>query len=160
MSDVKDIDLGWKRIKKELMLIDNSYTKVGIQSDAGTEADGQNISAVGAYNEYGTKDIPARPFMRSTFDEQKAKLKSIQEKEYAKILAGKQSVKKALGFIGEFMTGEIKKKITTLRIPPNAPATIKAKKSTNPLIDTGRMRASITYVEFIKGKKGKGDANK
>ena len=153
-ADVKDIDLGWKRIKKELKLLDNSYTIVGIQSDAGKEEDGQNIAAVGAYNEFGvpSNNIPARPFMRSTFEEQKEKLKIVQRAQYSRVLAGTRSVKSALALIGEFMTGKIKRKITSLRMPPNLPATIKSKKSSNPLIDTGRMRASITHKEVLKGK--------
>lgn len=149
MERVKDIDLGWKRIKEELKLIDKSYTQIGIQKDAGEE-DGQAIAAIGAYNEFGTERIPSRPFMRSTFDEQRTKTKAIIEHQYGKILKGETSVKRALGSIGEYMEGEVKKKITTLKTPPNAPSTIARKGSSNPLIDTGRMRASIRHIEVLK----------
>ncbi len=154
-ADVKDIDKGWRRIKKELKLLNNSYTLVGIQSNAGKEADGQNIAAVGAYNEYGvpSKNIPARPFMRSTLNEQKSRLTGIKKSQYLKILSGIRSVERGLSLIGEFMTGEIKKKITTLKVPKNDPKTIRRKGSSNPLIDTGRMRASITHKEILRGHK-------
>lgn len=151
-DDVKDIDLGWKKIKKELHLINKSFTKIGIQSTAGTEEDGATIAMVGLYNEFGTKDIPARPFMRSSFEENKKQIEKIKASQYAKILAGKQTVKKALGLIGEFMVGKVKLKITSLRTPKNADSTIRIKKSSNPLIDTGRMRASIKHVEVLQGK--------
>lgn len=149
MAAVKDIDLGWKRIKGELKLIDKSYTQIGIQKDAGTE-NGQSIAAIGAYNEFGTGNIPSRSFMRSTFDEQRTKIKAIIEHQYSRILKGEITVKKALGLIGEYMEGEVKKKITTLKTPPNDPRTIAMKGSSNPLIDTGRMRASIRHIEVLK----------
>jgi hypothetical protein len=41
--------------------------------------------------------------------------------------------------------GDIQHEITVLRHPPNAPATIRAKGSSKPLIDTGEMRQSVTY---------------
>lgn len=149
MHEIKDIDLGWRRIKKELKLIDKSYTQIGVQKDAGEE-DGQSIAAIAAYNEYGTDNIPSRSFMRSTFDEQQVKLKAVIKKQHSLILKGERTVKRSLGLIGEYMEGAIKKKITDLKTPPNKPATIRAKGSSNPLIDTGRMRASIRHVEVLK----------
>ncbi len=150
-ENVKDIDLGWKKIKKEIGLLNKSYTKIGIQSTAGSE-DGVTIAMIGLYNEFGTKGIPARPFMRSSFAENKKQVEKIKASQYAKILAGKQTVKRALGLIGEFMVGKVKLKITSLRTPKNADFTIRIKKSSNPLIDTGRMRASIKHVEVLQGK--------
>lgn len=153
---IKDIDLGWNKIKKELKLINNSYTKVGIQGNAGEEKNGASIVMVGVYNEFGTPNakypIPARPFMRTSFEEQKKELKKIQDSQYQKILKGKTTVKRALGLIGEFMTGKVKEKITKIKSPPNAESTKASKGSSNPLIDTGRMRASVTHVEVIQGK--------
>jgi len=150
MGEIKDIDLGWRRIKKELKLINKSYTQIGIQKDAGTEKDGQSIAAIAAYNEFGTDRIPERSFMRSTFDEQHSKIKGIINKQYSLILKGHKTVKGSLGLIGEYMEGRIKKKITDLKTPPNAPITIARKGSSNPLIDTGRMRASVRHIEVLK----------
>jgi len=151
-KNTKDVDLGWFRIKKELRLIDKSYTQIGIQKDAGNEEDGKSIVEVAANNEYGVGNIPQRSFMRSTFDEQRVKINDVVSKQYEKILDGKSTVKKSLGLLGEFMEGKIKRKITDLKTPPNSPLTIKLKKSSNPLIDTGTMRASIRHVEVIEEK--------
>ena len=76
---VNDIDHGWKRIKKELHLAKNSYTKVGIQHDAGAN-EGVSIAKYAADNEFGVPEqhIPARPFMRSSFDKNRNEIKKIQ----------------------------------------------------------------------------------
>lgn len=172
-DNVKDIDLGWNRIKKELKLLNKSYTKIGIQGKEAKKehpirkekgnnkkgagkTKGATIAEVGLYNEYGTPNakhpIPARPFMRSSFEENKRNIEKVKASQYAKILAGKQTVKRALGLIGEFMVGKIKLKITKLRTPPNAAWTIKSKGSSNPLINMGTMRAAITHIEVLQGK--------
>lgn len=47
--------------------------------------------------------------------------------------------------IGAVAAGEVKKYMTELKTPPNAASTIRKKGSANPLIDSGAMRASVTY---------------
>lgn len=153
---VVDNDKKWLRIKKELKLIDGSYTKVGLQHD-GKEYPGKDklVSQIGFDNEHGVHGkkgwkIPPRPFMSTSFDESKHKIEALTKKEYNKVIAGEISVKRALALVGEWMVGVVKTKITNIKEPPNAPFTIHKKKSSNPLIDTGRMRASITHQEVIK----------
>ena len=159
---VHDIDHGWKRIKKELHLAKNSYTKVGIQHDAGKN-EGVSIAEYAANNEFGVPEryIPARPFMRSAFDMSRNKIKKIQTSQYDKILQGHSTVKKSLAILGEYMEGQVKKRITDIKTPKNKLSTILAKSNyrkpykTNPLIDTGMMRASVRHVEVINDKTGK-----
>lgn len=165
---VKDIDLGWKKIKKELKLLNKSYTRVGIQGKEGKEKHsvkgknkkkGATIAEIALYNEYGTPNakhpIPARPFMRTSFEENKKRIKKIKSSQYAKILAGRQTVRGALRLLGEFMVGKVKLKITAIKSPPNAAWTIESKGSSNPLIDTARMRNSVTHIEVLQGKEKK-----
>lgn len=157
MANVKDIDLGWKRIKEELALAKNSFTKIGVQvntkhepSDKGSRPKKTvDMVVIAASNEFGTKTIPARPSLRTAFDENKHEINALIKDEYSKILKGESTVKKSLALVGEFMEAKIKKKITEIRTPPNAVSTIKRKKSSNPLIDTGQFRASIRHVEEI-----------
>ncbi len=88
--------------------------------------------------------IPERSFVRSTFDE---KADEIEEKAKDVIVAAvnRTDVNKALNLAGQYIEGEIKKKIGNGPFVPNAPATIRKKKSSNPLIDTGHMRQSVRY---------------
>ena len=61
------------------------------------------------------------------------------------IFTGKKSMKTVLSIMGELIKANIVQKIVSLRSPANAPSTIQGKGSSNPLIDTGRMRQSIDY---------------
>ena len=47
--------------------------------------------------------------------------------------------------LGEMARGDIVESITKLNTPPNSPKTIALKGSSNPLIDTGFLRANVTF---------------
>lgn len=155
-------DLGWNRIKSELRKADNSHTKVGFPSGSpvappfvkgsGHEVAGDmaTVAEVAAFQEWGTRYIPARPFMSTSFNEAKESLKIGIANLYKDITEGKRTTLEALKIIGEFMASETKKKITDIRSPKLKDATIKRKGSSNPLIDIGQMRASVTHKEFIE----------
>ena len=51
----------------------------------------------------------------------------------------------ALQRAAEVFQGAIQKEITNLKEPPNSPATIAKKGSSNPLIDSGDMRKSVKW---------------
>jgi hypothetical protein len=135
------------RAKKGTALVE-----VGVISDE-TYEDGLTVVEVAVWNEFGTKHIPERPFIRSTVKQQKAPLKAFSGKLLQKILDGKLTREKALGLLGQKVSGEIKETITSLRTPPNAPSTVEAKKSSNPLIDTGELRQSITFEVVDNAKR-------
>lgn len=106
---------------------------------------GTFVAQVAYFNEFGTLNIPMRPFFRNAIN------KNIK-KWYATLQNGinqNATPSKALSIVGEVARADIVESITSLREPPNAESTIKQKKSTNPLIDTGLMRRSVTYK--VKG---------
>lgn len=171
-------DLGWGNITRSLAQADNSYTKVGFPQDARPGKPNKKkikghdiatnmteIATIAAFNEWGTKSttssrsgginigsgsIPPRPFMSTSFDENKSDLQIVKKKLYQAIIDGKINTPEALKIIGEWMTNKVKAKIRSLRTPPNAPYTIRKKKSSNPLIDLGQMINSVTHTETIK----------
>lgn len=105
------------------------------------------LGDVAVINEFGAPDhhIPERSFIRSTFDE-KSKEWSQKMKEYKKLInKDKMTLEKALSEIGEQIRGDIIDKIINLDTPPNAQSTIRAKGSSNPLVDTGQLKGSIKY---------------
>ena len=110
---------------------------VGLLGDSGAHEGGTSIVEVATYNEFGTRNIPERSFLRSTYEENKDEWISDLMQRY-------QSNKKMDG-LGMRMKRDVQKKITELSAPPNSEATIRKKKSSNPLIDTGLMRQSINY---------------
>jgi len=146
MATVIDRDLGWKRIVAELTAVDGKAVKVGVLSDAGSEAGGQSLASVATYNEFGTsRGIPPRPFMAQTFETRNREISEFIAKQKDAVLDGKATFSGALGKIGEKYKGMIQREIASGGFAANAPATIRQKGSSKPLIDTGRLRQSINW---------------
>ena len=73
------------------------------------------------------------------------------DRMYDRVLQGKATVVASLTGFAEQVAGDVRRNITKLRTPPNAPATITKKGSSNPLIDTGTMRQSVRGRVIIHG---------
>lgn len=179
-SGVKDIDRGLKELRKRFREVNGAYVKVGVTSDVGSQPKKERTEGGGVedgpltlvevawFNEFGTTrktknggrvpHVPARSFVRSTADEQRARVANMTRALSAKILRRELSVAEALKLIGEFMQAQIQRKITKLKEPPNAPSTIAAKGSSNPLIDIGQLRQNIRYEVFVPLAGGAGGA--
>ena len=134
-----------------------SGVKVGFFSTAKYQ-DGTPVAAVAAWNEFGTKTIPERPFFRNALAESERGVSNI----LAKGIDTKKMVvdERLAGRVGAYVAGQVMESITALKGPPNASETVRRKGSTNPLIDTGMMRASVGWsveespVEYPRGRPG------
>ena len=106
-----------------------------------------SVAGIGFVHEFGSKDgsIPERSFIRSTIQGKKKQIIAMQKKLLKKIISGDMEVEQALGLLGEYVSDEIRKKIVSIKDPPNKQSTIDAKGSSNPLIDTSQLKNSITY---------------
>lgn len=60
-----------------------------------------------------------------------------------------QSMDQILEAVGVVAAGKVKVYMTDLKTPPNAASTIRKKGSSNPLIDSGAMRQSVTHQVSI-----------
>lgn len=90
--------------------------------------------------------IPERSYIRGTFDKEYKKIESRIEKAFRAVLADRMKPKRAMGIIGEWLVTLVKRYMVELSSPPNAEVTKSNKKGQdNPLIDSGRLRQSITY---------------
>lgn len=143
-SFVEDIDKGYQAFKKEIERAKNTYVKVGVMEAAG-DYDAISVAEVAAINEYGTENNPERPFMRNAYQRNFDKLRFMVDKKYDDFLMARVSLFDALTAVGMFLQGEIQREIVNLKRPPNSPRTIELKGSSNPLIDSGQLRQSITY---------------
>lgn len=106
---------------------------------------------------YGDDKIPPRPFLEEGIMEQKNELNLLIKTHYEKKVAGGEE-KNTLARIGAFCVGAVKEFVFGdyyRRAVPNAPSTIRRKSkkkggqtlvSDKPLIDTGDMINSTTYV--------------
>ena len=98
------------------------------------------------WNHYGTsRGIPPRPFMLNAIRKNRRVLLQGLKDIAEGVFRGETTLEIEMTKLGAFAQGLIQKEITDLKDPPNAPATIKAKGSSNPLIDSGEMRAAVTW---------------
>lgn len=144
---MKDKDLGYKDIIKQLKSLKNKSIEAGVLSNAGDNQEtGTLIAEYAYYNEYGTKHIPARPFMSMTFDEQNSNwVKSLDSILEKLVNNNNVDIEKSISLVGEQVVNDIKEKITSNIPPALKTSTIKRKKSSKTLIDTGNMRDSINF---------------
>lgn len=117
-------------------------TKVRVGFPAGT---GGDIVARALYQEFGTKTIPERPFLRITMRAERNKYQRMMAVGAREILHGGTSMRSILSRLGILAQGDVQGTITSLQSPPNAPSTIRQKGSSNPLIDTGEMRQRVSF---------------
>lgn len=157
-----DRDLGMLDFIKRIREVKDARVHVGVLADdskGGAREGDLTVAEIAAILEYGTKDghIPARPFLRHTFDAHREEMEKIGEKLIGQAVDGKITVDKALGIMGAKLSAEVKKCITSGPgvPPPNAPSTIKAKGSSRPLVDTGRLVNAITWAIVPAGEKEK-----
>lgn len=120
---------------------------IGYQEDSGSYGDGPTVAQVACWNEFGTEHSPARPFMRQTYEDYSEDIIKRGQSEIKKEIAtGSPNAEKTFNAIGVCVKGYIQKEIVEGDFEPNAPSTIAKKGSSRPLIDTGQMRQSVTYV--------------
>lgn len=98
------------------------------------------VAKVAYDNNYGN-GVPARPFFTNIVDTQENEYYDV----FKKYIDENYPVGDALGLVGMKIKQDIQKEIIDLKEPPNSPATIARKKSSNPLVDTGHMGDSVTY---------------
>lgn len=116
--------------------------KVGLPKDSNNYPDGTSVIMVGTVHEFGSpsRGIPERSYLRSTIEENKVAYKAFLAKLGKDILTGDLGANKAMNILGLKVSTDVKDKITDLKEPA-----LKNREG-NPLIDTGHLRQSITYV--------------
>lgn len=141
------------RFQRMLKEIADKEVRIGFQHGKATEEDGTDVCDVAAWNELGTVNMPSRPFLRKSVDENEGKINSFLQSKMKDLVRG-VSAEQVLKEIGIFQKDLIQEKITEGSFAPSAESTVRQKGSSKPLIDSGRMRQSVNYV--IQ-KKGSGD---
>ncbi len=117
----------------------------GTGAHSGKFGNSATVAEVAWFNEYGTKNIPSRPFLRTTINRHHKKYTDLIASGLIMYLTGKISRQKVQAKIGFTAQADVKKEITEWETPPNAELTIALKGSSQPLIDTGQLRNSIQW---------------
>lgn len=134
------VDKGYKAIMAEVARLNSLAVNVGIQAGSG-----KGIAERAFFNEYGTKTIPERSFMRTAFDENLPDINSTVDRLVAGVLGAKITAQTAASVLGERHQGQIKSNVKSGTFTANSQITIDRKFSSKPLIDTGEMLNSIRY---------------
>ena len=121
------------------------------------------VASVAAQNEYGNpyKRIPARPFIRPAIAQNEKKWADIGKRGLRAVVYNKSTVIQVLQDIGSRAVGDIQHSIDQVYSPPLSRRTIEARLArrthkgrlnktqartiTKPLLDTGKMRATVAY---------------
>lgn len=117
-----------------------------------TAASGEKFLAKGAGNNLEfyywltpSVKIPERSFLRAGHDKYADEVIDKVELAISQVISGRMSEQQFLDMTGRMLATKIKTFARDLNTPPNSDATILAKGSSNPLIDTGGMIESITW---------------
>lgn len=155
---------GFKQMMEGLDWIEKSGVYIGIPEDESSREDEDITNAELLFihtNGSPINNVPARPVIEPALREDSERLSSMLGKAFVYALQGKfefasEQLKKT-GMRGQNVT---RAWFTNPKNnwPPNAPSVVRAKLkkgSTNPrpLIDTGELRRSITYVIYERGSR-------
>lgn len=126
---------------------------VGVHASAGKHKDSDGaltVAQVYAFNEFGTERIPERATLRTTMRKNSIKYRYYMGRIVASAIKKEgYDIRVAMGRLGQVAQNDVQKAIRDLDSPPNAESTVKAKGSSNPLIDTGQLLSSIRW-EYVK----------
>ncbi|MDZ5758057.1 hypothetical protein RAK27_05240 [Carnobacterium maltaromaticum] len=90
-------------------------------------------------------NIPERSFLRSTFDEKEGEWQEFFTNQIDSLISGSATANSIYSQLGARIASDIQKKIKETSRPSNAAATVANKGTNNPLINTGRLRQSVTW---------------
>lgn len=154
----------WPMIQAQLRLANKSRVAVGFPGEApssrASHGNGMNNVQVALANEVGSAPgvrpvVPSRPFVKQSFDGAKREPFVRNMKKLLKMISqGDMSTLVALERIGRMGETRVKDEIINGQFAPNAPFTVNKKGSSKPLIDSGKMRSSVTYKVRMQGTVG------
>ena len=103
-------------------------------------------AAKGAAHEFGTEDLPARPWMSAATDAATPKLAAEASRVIGAYVDGNGSPESVWLTVGDIAETAMRELLLAGQAPgaPLAPETVDEKNSTKPLVRTGAMAAAIT----------------
>ena len=140
--------LGTKLRQIRERLMKNSGVLVGLPAGTGSYEDGAPIAVIGAVHEFGSADgtIPERSFLRVPLRQNAEDFKSVWRAQISKVVEGELSMHQVMSQLGARAVAVSQEAISEGIAPGNAESTVKRKGSSKPLIDTGQLRQSITFI--------------
>ena len=149
-STLRTVDRGARGLLKALEAVKKSVIRVGILSDGAKRSRSSSpgrlsLVAVAALHEFGTDRLPKRSFVRDTVNQKLAEIQQLQRVVTRAVLTAKISPDQAAAQFGAKVVAMMQRRISGRIAPELAPSTILRKGSSVPLVDTGQLKASITW---------------
>lgn len=141
----------WREVRARVAAIGRRHVRAGVVGAAASAAHGDSGATNGeiaAYNEFGTRTVPSRSFVRATFRDpaRLAELRALHVRLLGLVVEGRMSLDQALGLIGAWSVGAIRATIAGGDFAPLAPSTVARKRSSKPLVDTGQLAGAVSWV--------------
>lgn len=136
-------DMGIDKVLENVIELGGKQVKVGIQAGSGSH-DGVDILDIAIYNHFGTRNIPSRPFVSDCFDKNQGQISEAKKRIVYRVMEG-MPASAGLAQLGQWYQDVLKGHIRNGGWVPNAPATVKRKGSSRPLIDTGQLVNSVRW---------------
>lgn len=149
-AHIKLDDAGLRKLAAKLAAANLKGAKVGILTNAATQTPGFGMVELAATHEFGSpaQGIPARPWIGGTFRDAKAikDFTELAQKVVKGIVLDRFSVDTGMQILGQWGATAVRDFVAAKKVTPDiSDATKKKKKSTTPLVDTGRMINAVTY---------------
>lgn len=135
----------FKRLIEQIKASGEKAAYVGFPAEFNEKVEGSdnfNLASLAAVLEFGNENIPSRPFLRQTLAENQEKYTAL----FVKLFESGVSIEKIYEQIALIAQGDVQQNIVNGKWTANAPSTIKRKKSSKPLIDTGKLRQSVKGI--------------
>ena len=135
----------FKQLIEQLKASGEKAVYVGFPAEFNEKVEGSdnfNLASLAAVLEFGNERIPSRPFLRQTLAENQEKYTAL----FVKLFESGISIEKIYEQIALIAQGDVQQNIANGKWTANAPSTIKRKKSSKPLIDTGKLRQSVKGI--------------
>ena len=135
----------FKQLIEQIKATSEKAAYVGFPAEFNENVEGSdnfNLASLGAVLEFGNEHIPSRPFLRQTLAENQEKYTAL----FVKLFESGVSIEQIYEQIALIAQGDVQQNIANGKWTANAPSTIKRKKSSKPLIDTGKLRQSVKGI--------------
>ena len=135
----------FKQLIEQLKASGEKAVYVGFPAEFNEQVEGSdnfNLASLAAVLEFGNESIPSRPFLRQTLAENQEKYTTL----FVKLFESGISIEQIYEQIALIAQGDVQQNIVNGKWTANAPSTIKRKKSSKPLIDTGKLRQSVRGI--------------
>ena len=136
-------------VMAQIRRVDDNQVLVGFPGETSARGEAINNPTLAYILDRGSPaaNIPARPFLTPGVQAAEAKIGKAFEVAVRKALDGDNgAIRRGLNQAGTVAVGSVQQKMTTGPFAPLKPATIRRKGSSRPLIDTGALRAAVSYV--------------